>query len=272
MEILTKLSTSHPSVWTSSSVNKTFPWYHMCTHTHAHTQTWSHFHQRLCLVWLLWLWMSLISTVTTLTEIQDQKNIMITSDCIFQRQSALFFFPVQWFKVQNNTRKWEKMEITLDGWLTAGMFYSKLVQNFLLTGRPKWDVMILLVPQCQNKLGNEHQIWNWKYYDHVPLPWMDFMPAFWIEQAIFKASLCVQAPFRQSKQLWLKIWLRLGTLNHLNILVKVRVSWNLWRKQQLQSQEKVGKLKTNENTSPLWFHNLTFYVKLWFLVFFFCHW
>lgn len=165
---------------------------------------------------------------------------MITSDCIFQRQSALFFFPVQWFKVQNNTRKWEKMEITLDGWLIAGMFYSKLEQNLFFNKRPKWDVTILSVPLCQNKLWNEHQIWNRKYHYYVPLPWRDHMCTLWIGQDIFNSSLCVKASFRQSKQLWLTIWLGLGTLHHLNNLVRVRVGWNLWRKQQLNSQERCG--------------------------------
>lgn len=116
-------------------------------HTHIYTAMITFSFQRLCLVWLLWLWTALISTVTNPHRDPRLKNIMITSDSIFQRQSALFFFPVQWFKVQNNTKnenKWrkrkrEKMEMMLDGWLMADLFYSKLVQNIFFNRRPKWD-------------------------------------------------------------------------------------------------------------------------------------
>lgn len=31
------------------------------------------------------------------------------------------------------------MEMMLDGWLMADLFYSKLVQNIFFNRRPKWD-------------------------------------------------------------------------------------------------------------------------------------
>lgn len=168
---MTKLSTSLPAVWTSSPLDKTFPWYHMWTHTQTDTHIYSHdpiFISASLSVRLPWLWMALISTVTNPHRDPTLKNIMITSDCIFQRQSALFLFPVLWFKGQNNTRKWEKneenkMEILLDGsWLTC---YCKI--SFSTEGLSVMSSVS--VPRCQNKLWNEHQIWNWKYRD-VALP------------------------------------------------------------------------------------------------------
>lgn len=146
---------------------------------------------------------------------------MITSDCIFQRQSALFFFPMQWFKVQNNMRKWEKMEITLEGWLAAGMFYSKLVQNIFFNGRPTWEIMFHSVPQCQIGIGGITLI-----FPSIK----GKMSTFWIGQIIFNSSLRLNTPFRQWKQLCWNIWWRLGTQDHLNNLFKVRVGvkCNFW--------------------------------------------
>lgn len=105
MEILTMLSASHPTVWTRSSLDKNLPMI-PC----VHTKPWSHFHQRLCLAWLLWLWIASISTVTNHTRDPRSKKhhdnqwlyILETRLCSF-----LQFCDLKFKITHENEKRWK---------------------------------------------------------------------------------------------------------------------------------------------------------------------
>lgn len=158
----------------------------MCAH--MHTKPWSHFHQRLCLAWLLWLWIASISTVTNHTRDPRSKKHHDNQWLYILETRLCSFLPVQWFKVQSNTWKWEKMKITLDGWLTAGMFFSKSVQN-VCERRSNWDVWLFECRWLELRRGNRLQIWNRNWF--VLLSWKDYRPTLVIRWATLSFLCCI---------------------------------------------------------------------------------